>query len=518
MASITDPRIDTTTHAVEQPDGLSRSPRAKHLVIPWFFVFLAATLLYALTANRGTQWQDSGAHMVRVLQKNPISPLGLALSHPLHHWLARVSVATVGQWIEPAYAITLISGLVAAIAVANVFGIVFQLAASRAAALFAACSLAIAHTFWQLATITETYTLTSALLSAEVWCIVTYARGNRSRFLLLAFLFNGLSVANHMLAALTTPVLIVLVLHAAIKRRAGVREIFAVPLLWLLGASPYLLLVVTEIRHSGAVGETVQSALFGKVFGNQVLNTSVSTTMLARIFAFIILNFPSLCLPFAAIGIFKAKRIGVPPLAIHALRAMLAIHFLFAIRYSVIDQHTFMLPTYVLVCVFAGLGYACLNKFASRNVRSWHAIAWCLIAATPILYAFTPALARRFHVLDGLERDKPYRDDYVYLFTPWSVAERSADRMARHAMQLAGDRGIIVVEERLDVPAIKYHAIQAGRSNVTITQELSSDLVNSAAASPRPIVLVPHRVHAPRTPAPFGVWRRDGDLYVLQNP
>ena len=56
--------------------------------------------------------------------------------------------------------------------------------------------------------------------------------------------------------------------------------------------------------------------------------------------------------------------------------------------------------------------------------------ATATLALTPALYAIVPAVARRFDVLGGVERNKPYRDDYVYVFSPWSVVEDSAEVVA----------------------------------------------------------------------------------------
>ena len=89
----------------------------------------------------------------------------------------------------------------------------------RKAALLAAASLALANTFWQMATLTETYTLTAALLSAEVWCLVAYGQSGRVSALWAMALFNGLGIANHMLAALTTPVVACVVLYVFLRTR-----------------------------------------------------------------------------------------------------------------------------------------------------------------------------------------------------------------------------------------------------------------------------------------------------------
>jgi len=510
--SIHEAAIDAIGSLVPPPDDvLPRRP-----VIQWLAVFVGAFALYAATANRGIQWQDSGLHIVRILEHQPENPLGLALSHPLHHWLGRISVALFGGMIEPCFVVTLISALMGAITAANICGCAYQLTASKYAAFFAAASLALAHTFWQFATLSETYTTTTALLSAEIWCVVIYARKKRSGFLTIAFLLNGLGVANHMLAALTTPVLAALAIHGVATRRFKASALISQAGLWLLGASPYLWLVGGHWIATGNLNETIHSALFGNAFENRVLNTQFNVRSMGRVAAFIVLNFPNLFLPFALIGLFAAGRLHVSRLARRAMFAALAIHFLFAIRYAVIDQYTFMLPTYVLLSLFAGLGFAVIAGRDGKRRRGLQLTACFMLFLTPVIYFFTPGLARHFQVLGSEAHHKPYRDDYVYLFTPWSVAERSADKLGRKAIELAGKRGAIVVEDLMAEPAVRYWAIRTGSKDVMIMNDAPACLLTELVKRSIPIVLVPARADEPRTEAPIGKWRRNGDLYVLQ--
>ena len=78
-------------------------------------MFAAVLVLYAATANRGIQWQDPGHFILRVVTHEPFNPLGLALSHPLHHWLGRLAAAP--GLLEPAFAVTLVSAVAGAVAV-----------------------------------------------------------------------------------------------------------------------------------------------------------------------------------------------------------------------------------------------------------------------------------------------------------------------------------------------------------------------------------------------------------------
>ena len=480
----------------------------------WLAMFVAAVALYAVTANRGAQWQDSGQHILRAVTGELIHPLGLALAHPLHHWLSRFAVSP--GLLEPCVAVTLISSLAAAAAVANTYGCVLTLTRSQAASLLAAGSLGLAHTFWQMATLAETYTLVAALLSAECWCLVNYARTNRRGYLWATLFFNGLGIANHMLAALTAPILVGVLIAVDRSKAAWVRDVLTAIGLWLVGSLPYTALIVADLVHTGSIGETGRSALFGKSFAGEVLNMTVLPRMLLLCAGFIVLNFPNLLLPVAIYGMFRGRRFDVPRTAYRYLVAALIIHVCFVVRYSIVDQHTFLLPTYVLLSIFSGIGFALMLRWPRVRLRRIVlVVASVALAMTPVWYAFVPAIARHFNVLESVARNKPYRDDYVYVFTPWSVAERSAEIMSRHAVELAGQHGLILVEDPMAEFAVRYQAIQAGRDNVEIVRDITSTRIMEAAREGSAVVLVPKRRDAPNTEPPVGSWKRAEDLYTL---
>ncbi|HQE44706.1 MAG TPA: hypothetical protein PLM77_16070, partial [Phycisphaerae bacterium] len=106
--------------AIEEPDRPVSS--ARPILVGWILVFVSALALYALTANRGVQWQDSGDIALRIYRGDLTNPLGLALVHALHFWLGRFALAVSN--VEPVFAITLVSAVAAAMAVANLFGCV----------------------------------------------------------------------------------------------------------------------------------------------------------------------------------------------------------------------------------------------------------------------------------------------------------------------------------------------------------------------------------------------------------
>ncbi len=493
-----------TTHTPEDTPSALRG---------WLMLFAASFLLYGLTSNRGAQWQDSGEHIWRIITGNVLNERGLALSHPLHYYLGRLANAPGLR--APAHAITLVSALAGAVAVANAYGCVLTLTRCRIASAVAAISLALAHTIWQMATITETYTLVIALLSAELWALVLFQKTGKPKFALFMALMNGLGIANHMLASLTTPLVLGIAIGALMQKRLSIKHMLAGAGLWLLGSLPYSALVFTEWRSTGDLSGTLSSALFGRDFAPAVMQFLPNARNAAVTVSFVLLNFPNLLLPLAVVGMRSAWRNRKRRTDTWLLALVLVIHAGFAARYNVIDQHTFFLPTYLLLCMLGGVGLAnLLDKATTARRRTIIMLAAASLAITPIIYAVAPRMARSLGVLSAIERHKPYRDDYTYLLTPWSFEETSADRMGRRAEELAADGAVIIFEDAMAKGALRYHLRRREPGVIKLMPASDVKDIQALAAKSVSIVLVPRDRNAPATPAPNGGWHRNGDLYT----
>lgn len=500
---------------------------SKRIWPAWLIWLGLSFALYALTANRGPQWQDSGSFILRIMRGELGNPLGIALAHPLHYWIGRGAIRIPG--LEPAFAITLISSLGAAICVANLFGCVVSLTGNRAAAALAAASLMVANTFWQLATLVETYSLSAAFLTAKCWCLVLLVQlsaasdasgRNRTRvsFLFMSmWLLNGLSFANHNLALLTAVMLVAVSAWAIHRRAVNAAAILMAIGLWVVGAVPILWLIVRELIATADLPGTIRSTLFGTAFQEQVLSVSPSGQLLMISVGFVVLNFPNLLLPAAVYGIWHGRRESGMRTSLGMLFVGFTLHALFAFRYPVPDQHYFFLSTYVFLCLFGGVGFAIgFDRFQDRGRRRLQVAAWGLVLATPVVYSVVPAAFRRIDLLGFVERNKPYRDDYTYLFIPWTFVERSAAQMSDQAADLAGPNGAIIVEDGMAQFAVKYALERRKLSGVDVfVPEMPPKEMEAAFESGRKIILVPHNADHPTTLPLRGTWKRIGDLYEL---
>lgn len=145
---------------------------------------------------------------------------------------------------------------------------------------------------------------------------------------------------------------------------------------------------------------------------------------------------------------------------------------------------------------------------------------------TPLVYGVAPAIARRAQVLGTYERHRPYRDDYRYLLWPWTVADRSAQRMADEAVDLAGAGGLIICESGMADPAVRYVVLRRQVSGLEVSAvwpmrtpddaRAFLDHVRDTSGGWRRVVLVPDNAEHPRARLPAGIcWSRRGDLYLL---
>ena len=498
----------------------SKIPAASGAFRIWLLALAAALTLYIATASHHVQWQDSGWQQWRIVSGDISHSAGLALTHPLQYYLGRFALRLL-PFLEPAHAITLVSAVAGAVAVANLAALTWLLTRRLLAVFVCAGSFGLAHTVWQFATHTESYALVNALLTTEWLGLLLFYQRREPRWLLLTFAANGLGVANHLLALLATPIDIFVLGSAAAQRKVRVRLVLIAVALWIGGCLPYLGLVAGELATSADAAATLRSALFGKYAG-QVLNTGLSGSSLALSAAFVLYNFPGLTLIIAGAGIWFARRNSHLPSALrYVWLAELAVYTLFVARYSIPDRYTFFGPVYALLALFAGLG---LHAVVTSRARWRHAIVVVTLVTilwNPAVYWLTARVLQTRGALLDLVGNKPFRNGYRSFFVPWGVGDDTAARATRETLRLAGPEGVVLLQPNMIKHAFLYQRalgrvpdevtyLWVGRDGLTPER---LELSQAAFGAGRPIVLIPEDRDLPIEPLPGALWQRRGDLY-----
>ena len=431
----------------------SENPTAPIIPPPYgreyLLVLLAAGVLYVATVAPGPLWQDNGLAQIRTLRHDFCGDLGLALSHPLYYVLT--TAFQVLPFAESAYKTNLVASVCGAVTVANLYLLLRLLTGRRIPAIVGALSLAVAHTFWQHCALAEVYTVSTALLTAELLCLMRYQRGGAAGWLVLLFLANGLNVSNHMLASLDLPVWVVLLLWLLAQRRIRVGTLFAAGVAWLAGASIYLSLIVGEIVRGHPVGTVIRSALFGDAYAGNVLNLHIGAGLLGKTILYLGLNFPTPAALLGFVGLVALRRHRWT-IAARAIGALLVIHLLWALHYNVPDQYTFFIPTVVLCAVVIGLG---ADRWLAGRSRCWAAVAVVLAALPPLVYLPLPYAVRKFDISLGVRHEIPYRDTYSYFLWPWKTNDDGPWRFATEIRDTL-PAGAVLLADSTSVRPLQY--------------------------------------------------------------
>jgi hypothetical protein len=447
----------------------------------YFLVFIAAAVLYIATCAPGVVWQDSGLIQYRIWHNDIEGRLGLALSHPLYYLIA--IAAKYVPFGEFAYRINVLTAVISALAVANLFLLLRLWLGENFAALLGAVTLALSHTFWRHSTIPETYGLAVALLLFELIVLLQYAKTSRIGYLYLLALINGLAIANHMLASIAFICYLALAMFLLVKKQIKLQHLAIMALLWLAGALPYEYLIVKNILNSGDFWATLASAAFGARWQHDVFNMTLTGQIVKENLMYIFLNFPTPNLVLAFVGIFVLYKISPKRWFANVLAVLLILYFAFAFRYTVPDRYAFFIPFYCLVSLLIGLGaYMCRGHLArdSRAGRPRHEIgfllaAFCLI---PIPFYFAaPRITQKLDIQVGSGRKIEYRDNAKYFLWPWRTGDTSAERFAAQALLSVEPPAIIVADATTAPPLLYAQDVQKIRSGEDI--KIISSIGNS---------------------------------------
>jgi hypothetical protein len=284
-------------------------------------------------------------------------------------------------------------------------------------------------------------------------------------------LAGGLGMAAHNLVLLNLPASAAVLLALVIRRKLHPGLIGLYAGCWLVGAGPYLVLIVLE---AGRIGwpEAIRSALFGRAWQSAVLTGSLKAVPMGM--GYVLYNLPNLALPLALLGLWRLRRrLSTGPMLVGLY--LLAVYFWFAIRYSVPDQFMFFVPFYAVTAVLAGVGLGSIHREKARRLSS--ALAIVLMLATPAIYLVAPCLWQPLGLPLPGRKDLP-RDPARYWLQPWKHAENSAGEFGRMALFQAPPNSIILADETSSYPlrwARRVHGL--GRQTAIVRNDRAREVV-----------------------------------------
>jgi hypothetical protein len=434
--------------------------------------------LYTTTMAPGIVWHDAGDYQVRVARLTLRQPGDAVRVHPFYIVLGH-GLGRLGIW-DFAKAASVASALGTALAVANLWLLVWLLVRNAGAASVGALACMLAHTIWQQGVQPQTYGWSLAATSAVLVLAVVHLRTGRPGWLLLAFLAGGVGLSIHLMSQLVLVVLGAWALWEVLRRRLPVWTVPAGLAAWVIGGALFWHAAGLEYAATQDVVATLKSALVGRWAG-AVFNVQGLGSLAWRSALMFVLNFPTPVVLLAFYGLWSSRRLWPRiPTAI-LLVATLVLYVLFAVRYRVPNQNFFFTPVYLLTAVYVGVGVG-----ASR----WTQRRPALVALLALLAAVVPtyvlmmrvARAREFPLRAGRPmHEVPYRDAYRYYLLPWQHTQTGPRRFVDEVFAQLPERAALFADSTTAPPLVYVQEAEGRRPDLflatvgTLPAYLSAD-------------------------------------------
>ncbi len=450
-------------------------------------LFVGTLALYLFTLQPGLTWGDGIRLQREVITAEsfilaeivdvtfapdpfPFARLGVAAwDHPLYVMLGYGLIRLL-PGLDPLWVVNAISAVFGAGAIALLFWWL-QAHVRREAALFGALALAVSHTFWWHAVTPEVYTLFAFLLLLALVSLEAYERHGRFRFLLLAAFAMGLGLANHLLAGLAFPALI---LYWLLARRNPLHylrrwtDAFWLVLAFLIGFAPYWIQLLRMLR-TFPLAEVLGPAT-GATFlqGSLALAPAALLRSLVSYLIFLIYQFNPLGVALGVVGFARGGR-ACPALWQKAI-ALYAVYALFGIVYQVSDQFAFFLGAHLFFAAGIGMGadYLLTRVWPQRR-RLLTAVLAASILVMPLLYATAPTLLRAVGVDDAAfgvpQIGTGVRDGLAYYITPNKRGDTAAADFGRAVLDNLPSDALVLAEWYVDTDeyfVLRYFAVVEG--------------------------------------------------------
>lgn len=358
--------------------GLEHSLAGRVALLLGVLVFVVAFSLYLATLaptvlprDVSAGLADAGLFQVRVYILGIPNPTGYPTYLLLSKLFTYLPVGDIG------YRVNLASAVYAAVAVLLLFSMLRVLTGRVVPSAAAALLFGVSRAFWSQAVIAEVYTLNVMFVCLLCLMFMLWRVRRRDRYLLLAALFMGLSLTNHLTSGLLIPAGLVFVGLTDWRKLLDWRLVLKSAGLFVAGLLPYVYLPVRAMAHPPLSGYHLTSLkgffsfVTGSSFQGQMFVYSFSQLpwRLEFYLGHLLDQFSPAFLVVAAFGFWYMVFTDRAAAAFFGI--LYAGWLAFALEYAIPDVWVYFIPTYLIVCVFVASGLVALFEGGGYLVRRW---------------------------------------------------------------------------------------------------------------------------------------------------
>jgi len=329
---------------------------------------------YIFTAPSSIYTGDSGEIATAIYIWGVAHPTGF----PTYVILAKL-FSYLLPWFEFAFRLNIFSALTSAITVGIAFLIFKKLKINYWASVAASLSLAFGFTFWNHATLIETYSLTALFFALAVFIFLHWLEVKKPRYLYLLALICGLGAGTHLTFILIGPLLLIFAILKAIRKEFPLGSIkhifFALLLSIVIGGVVYSYIPLRAAAKpelnwgNPSTAENFINYITQRDYSDKIGTRSFEswTLMLSAVGKNFSREFTWLALPFILAGAIIAFKKNRP--FFYAGLSAIFFNILLLGNYGnsqdIIILWRYFLPSYIIMAIFFGMA---LDKiFSGKN-------------------------------------------------------------------------------------------------------------------------------------------------------
>ena len=311
---------------------------------------------------------------------------------------------------DVAYRVNLASAVFGTLAVVAVFLVGLTLSGRIVAAAVGALAFGTSELFWSQAVVAEVYTLNALFVALVVLVLLVWRERREDKYLLVAAFLTGLSMTHHMTSALLLPAGFLFVLLVEPRKLVDRGLVLKGGGLFLLGLLPYVYLPVrARMDPPLNVGDPSNWERFwylvsGSQFKGYMLVFGPEE-LPGRLYMYASYLLGQFHWAFVMIGITGALLLLARDRAAFALLGFLYLGWLlYALEFDIGDIYYYFIPTYLVLAVFAAVGFGTLSREAEDlTTRLSPKIRGMLLTALSLLVLAVPlwGLGETYRAVDG---------------------------------------------------------------------------------------------------------------------
>lgn len=407
-------------------------------------VGIGSFILFLFFQAQGIYTGDSGDLATAAVVHGVPHPPGYPLYTLLGFLFSRLPLLT------PAWRVTLMSSVPHAIVIGLVYLFVFRLTKNRLAGVFSSLALLGNYLFFLYAVTPEVFALLDLFVMLLLYEAFLY-QNTRSIFILsIMALTFGFALTHHHVIIFAVPAFFYLIISIGFPKHFGIREMFRIIGIFVIGLLPYLYAPVagstnaiinwdkptTVVRFIQLLtrqdyGSFVSGGFIGHSFAERIIS-------IKAYFSFLFLDFTLVGVLILGVGLFAWwKKDQLFTRVVAMLLFLFGPFFFFYASFPIVSRFTlgtyerFLLPSYCIYAVLLGVGFHAMQQLVIGKVR-FHKIGVnaVVVLCSAILFLYPLTI---FTIT-------------LYRFTGLSE-DRTAENLGRDILMSLPDNAILLLSQ-----------------------------------------------------------------------